>query len=115
MRFQAIRPQPRKPPRVSIFNSNRWLSAGWKNRLKLAETQHHDGVLEALDNRKKEALLKIVREQIALGKTQYILTLIQADMPRDAKGKPISFGNDEVVLRLHDEGDDGRLFRMSEF
>jgi uncharacterized protein YydD (DUF2326 family) len=75
----------------------------------------HDGVLEALDNRKKEALLKIVREQIALGKTQYILTLIEADMPRDAKGKPIPFGDDEVVLRLHDEGDDGRLFRMSEF
>ena len=46
----------------------------------------HDGVLEALDNRKKEALLKIVREQIASGKTQYILTLIEADMPRDAKG-----------------------------
>ena len=75
----------------------------------------HDGVLEALDNRKKEALLKIVREHIASGKTQYILTLIEADMPRDAKGKPIPFGDDEVVLRLHDEGDDGRLFRMAEF
>lgn len=72
-------------------------------------------MLEALDNRKKEALLKIVREQIASGKTQYILTLIEADMPRDAKGKPIPFGDDEVVLRLHDEGDDGRLFRMAEF
>ncbi|MER9731315.1 DUF2326 domain-containing protein [Mesorhizobium sp. M0217] len=75
----------------------------------------HDGVLEALDNRKKEALLKIVREQIASGKTQYILTLIEADMPRDAKGKRIAFGEDEVILRLHDEGDDGRLFRMTEF
>lgn len=75
----------------------------------------HDGVLEALDNRKKEALLKIVREQIASGKTQYILTLIEADMPRDAKGKPIPFGDDEVVLHLHDDGDDGRLFRMAEF
>ena len=59
--------------------------------------------------------MKIVREQIASGKTQYILTLIEADMPRDAKGKPIPFGDDEVVLRLHDEGDDGRLFRMAEF
>lgn len=75
----------------------------------------HDGVLEALDNRKKEALLRVVREQIASGKTQYILTLIEADMPRDAKGKPIRFGEDEVVLRLHDEGDGGRLFRMTEF
>lgn len=41
----------------------------------------HDGVLEALDNRKKEALLNIVREELMDGKTQYILTLIQADLP----------------------------------
>jgi uncharacterized protein YydD (DUF2326 family) len=75
----------------------------------------HDGVLEALDNRKKEALLKIVREQIASGKTQYILTLIEADMPRDAEGKPIPFYDSEVVLHLHDDGNDGRLFRMAEF
>ncbi len=76
---------------------------------------YHDGVLEALDNRKKEALLKIVREQIAQGKTQYIMTLIDADMPRNAAGKRRPFPEDEIVLRLHDEGDDGRLFKMPEF
>lgn len=76
---------------------------------------YHDGVLEALDNRKKEALLRIVREQTASGKTQYILTLIEADMPRDASGKPIPFEDNEVVLKLHDDGNDGRLFRMAEF
>jgi uncharacterized protein YydD (DUF2326 family) len=75
----------------------------------------HDGVLEALDNRKKEALLRIVREQIASGKTQYILTLIEADMPRDSKGKKVQFGPDEIILHLHDDGDDGRLFKMAEF
>ena len=76
---------------------------------------YHDGVLEALDNRKKEALLKIVREQIAKGKTQYIMTLIDADMPRNAAGKRQPFPDDEIILRLHDEGDAGRLFKMPEF
>lgn len=76
---------------------------------------YHDGVLEALDNRKKEALLKIVREQVSTGKTQYILTLIDADMPRNAAGKRQSFSKDEVILRLHDDGDAGRLFKMPEF
>jgi uncharacterized protein YydD (DUF2326 family) len=45
---------------------------------------YHDGVFEALDDRKKVALLSVIREQIASGKTQYILTLIDSDMPRDA-------------------------------
>jgi uncharacterized protein YydD (DUF2326 family) len=76
---------------------------------------YHDGVLEALDNRKKEALLRIVREQSAKGKTQYIMTLIDADVPRNAAGKRHSFSGDEVILRLHDEGDEGRLFKMPEF
>ena len=76
---------------------------------------YHDGILEALDNRKKIALLDVVREQIKSAKTQYILTLIDADIPRDAEGNRIEFGSDEVVLHLHDDGANGRLFKMGEF
>lgn len=76
---------------------------------------YHDGIFEALDDRKKRALLEIIREQIASKKTQYILTLIDSDMPRDAAGKKLTFANDEIVLRLHDDGNDGRLFKMAEF
>jgi uncharacterized protein YydD (DUF2326 family) len=76
---------------------------------------YHDGIFEALDDRKKIALLDIIREQIANTKTQYILTLIDSDIPRDADEKKISFADDEVVLRLHDDGREGRLFRMAEF
>jgi uncharacterized protein YydD (DUF2326 family) len=76
---------------------------------------YHDGVLEALDNRKKDALLDVIREQIANNKTQYIMTLISADLPRNAREKAIHFRDEEVVLRLHDEGDEGRLFKMAEF
>jgi uncharacterized protein YydD (DUF2326 family) len=75
----------------------------------------HDGVLEALDNRKKIVLLDIVREQTKSKKVQYIMTLIDSDIPRDAEGNRVEFGPDEVILHLHDGGDQGRLFRMSEF
>jgi uncharacterized protein YydD (DUF2326 family) len=76
---------------------------------------YHDGILEALDNRKKMALLAVIREQVANMKTQYILTLIDSDIPRDPDGKRVEFGDDEIVLRLHDDGNDGRLFKMAEF
>jgi uncharacterized protein YydD (DUF2326 family) len=76
---------------------------------------YHDGIFESLDDRKKIALLSIIREQISSCKTQYILTLIDSDMPRDGEGRKISFEDDEIVLRLHDDGKDGRLFRMAEF
>jgi uncharacterized protein YydD (DUF2326 family) len=61
------------------------------------------------------ALLDVIREQIASKKTQYILTLIDSDVPRDAEGNKIAFANEEIILRLHDEGNAGRLFKMSEF
>jgi len=76
---------------------------------------YHDGIFEALDDRKKRALLEIIKEQIASKKTQYILTLIDSDMPRDAAGTKLTFAEDEIVLRLHDDGNHGRLFKMAEF
>jgi uncharacterized protein YydD (DUF2326 family) len=76
---------------------------------------YHDGVFEALDDRKKLALLSVIRDQMANKKTQYILTLIDSDMPRDPDGNKVEFGDDEIVLRLHDDGNEGRLFKMAEF
>lgn len=76
---------------------------------------YHDGILEGLDDRKKVALLAVVREQVATEKTQYILSVIDSDIPRDAAGDRIEFPEDETVLRLHDEGAEGRLFKMAEF
>jgi uncharacterized protein YydD (DUF2326 family) len=72
---------------------------------------YHDGIFEGLDDRKKLALLEVVREQISSKTTQYILTLIASDLPRE----DALFSEDEVVLRLHDAGADGRLFKMAEF
>jgi uncharacterized protein YydD (DUF2326 family) len=76
---------------------------------------YHDGVLEGLDDRKKIALLEVVREQTAGKHLQYIFSMIDSDMPRNPKGERLDFPSAEVVLRLHDDGAEGRLFKMAEF
>lgn len=71
----------------------------------------HDGVFESLDDRKKGNLLSVIRQYADLG-LQPIITLIDSDAPPPAEdGKPV-FTSEEIVVRLHDEDDDGRLFRM---
>ena len=69
---------------------------------------YHDGGLETLDERKKKEFLEYVRSLPSLLGIQYILTVIDSDMPQD-----VSFDDDEVVLRLHDNGPSGRLFKMA--
>ncbi|MCP1850138.1 MULTISPECIES: DUF2326 domain-containing protein [unclassified Bradyrhizobium] len=76
---------------------------------------YHDGIFEALDDRKKLALLEVVREQTATKKTQYIMTLIASDLPRIEEKSPPTFSPDEIILRLHDDGADGLLLKMAEF
>ncbi|MCY0150702.1 DUF2326 domain-containing protein [Hoeflea sp. G2-23] len=76
---------------------------------------YHDGMFEALDDRKKLAFLDVVREQVSHRKLQYIMTVIASDLPRDSKGKLVAFGDDETILRLDDSGQAGRLFKMAEF
>lgn len=72
---------------------------------------YHDGVFESLDDRKKENLLVIIRKYAELG-LQPIITLIDSDLPvRVADDEPV-FSFDEVVITLHDEGEQGRLFKM---
>lgn len=72
---------------------------------------YHDGVFESLDDRKKENLLAVIRRYADLG-LQSVITLIDSDLPAQVGGEAM-FGDDELVLSLHDEGEDGRLFRMA--
>ena len=76
---------------------------------------YHDGILEALDDRKKSVFLDLVREVIAEGGIQYIMSAIDADLPRDELDQKVEFADDEIVLALHDDGESGRLFSMAEF
>lgn len=69
----------------------------------------HDGVFESLDDRKKENLLSIVRRYAEFG-LQLVITLIDSDLPQRAGDQPV-FSDDEVILTLHDESTQGRLFK----
>jgi uncharacterized protein YydD (DUF2326 family) len=72
---------------------------------------YHDGVFESLDNRKKENLLTVIRRYTELG-IQSIITLIDSDLPsRTGEEDPV-FDESEIVLKLHDEDDQGRLFKF---
>ncbi|HWR28870.1 MAG TPA: DUF2326 domain-containing protein [Negativicutes bacterium] len=73
---------------------------------------YHDGVFESLDDRKKENLLTVIRRYAELG-LQPIITLIDSDLPERADVNDSVFTTDEIVVRLHDEGEHGRLFKMS--
>lgn len=72
---------------------------------------YHDGVFESLDDRKKENLLTVFRRYANL-EIQTVITLIDSDLPaRDENDGPL-FDENEIVLILHDEGEQGRLFKM---
>ena len=71
----------------------------------------HDGIFESLDDRKKQNLLEVLRSYAALG-IQAIITLIDSDFPTLAPGSGTFLQETEIILRLHDEDESGRLFRM---
>lgn len=68
---------------------------------------YHDGGLETLDSRKKEAYLNYVRCIPEENGIQYILTAIDSDIPFR-----YVFRDEEIILTLHDKGIEGRLFKM---
>jgi uncharacterized protein YydD (DUF2326 family) len=69
---------------------------------------YHDGFLEKLDNRKKENFIRLIRDMTA-NNFQYIGTLIDSELPN----QDVSiFREDEIILRLHDDGESGQLFKM---
>ncbi|HAU3632857.1 TPA: DUF2326 domain-containing protein [Legionella pneumophila] len=71
----------------------------------------HDGVFESLDKRKKENLLNVLRKYTEKYNIQEIITLIDSDLP-SLEGEASILTSDETILLLHDEGDNGRLFRI---
>lgn len=71
----------------------------------------HDGVFESLDDRKKDNLLTVIRKYRDLG-IQHVITLIDSDLPAQFADDSLLFEEAEIVLRLHDEGVQGRLFKM---
>ena len=72
---------------------------------------YHDGVFESLDDRKKENLLAAIRRYDGLG-IQTTITLIDSDLPARNGQIGSVFEVGEIILTLHDEDDQGRLFKM---
>lgn len=69
---------------------------------------YHDGIFESLDDRTKINLLNVIRQYSILD-IQQIITVIDSDIPLDNN---IFFNKDEIALVLHDEGIQGRLFKL---
>lgn len=76
---------------------------------------YHDGILESLDDRKKILFLRKVKEVCSKYGIQYILTAINHDLPRDENGNLVEFSDKEIIKLLHDDGKDGRLFKIDKF
>ncbi len=72
---------------------------------------YHDGVFESLDDRKKENLLMVIRRYADIG-LQPVITLIDSDLPARVDDDAPVFAVDEIIVTLHDEGEQGRLFKM---
>ena len=74
---------------------------------------YHDGALEALDDRKKILFIDYVRKMCKELNLQYIMTLIDSDLPKDKSNKIVAFTDEEITLTLHDKDDSGKLFKRS--
>lgn len=74
-----------------------------------ARFSYHDSVFDGFDDRKKEKLLLVLREMGQEG-LQPIVSLIDSEIPADSKDT--FFYPEEIILTLHDDGMEGRLFKM---
>jgi len=72
---------------------------------------YHDGALEQLELRKREKLIGVFREYVSYG-IQPIITVLDSDLPASIDETPRTVARSEVIVTLHDDGKDGRLFKM---
>ena len=71
---------------------------------------YHDGVLEGLDDRIKVRYIKLIKSICKKYDLQYILTLIDSDIPKD---NPEIIDENEICLKLNDKDNNGKLFLNS--
>ena len=83
------------------------------NRTSFFHFVYHDGAIEGLDNRKKINFINTIKEICQSFNIQYILTLIDSDLPYDSEHKAINFSPAEICLKLHDKDDSGKIFLTS--
>jgi len=74
---------------------------------------YHDGVLEGLDDRVKQRLITVTQRICSEYGLQYILSLIDSDIPKNVEDTNQEFPMDSVCLNLNDLDDNGKLFMRS--
>ncbi len=74
---------------------------------------YHDDAFANEDNRIKNRLLQVIRNVCEKHDLQYLCSVIKDELPRDETGMFVNFSIEEIVLRLHDKDDSGKLFLMS--
>ena len=74
---------------------------------------YHDGVLEGLDDRVKQRLIMVTQRICSEYGLQYILSLIDSDIPKNVEDSNQEFPMDAVCLNLNDLDDSGKLFMRS--
>lgn len=74
---------------------------------------YHDGVLEGLDDRVKQRLITVTQRICSEYGLQYILSLIDSDIPKNIEEPDKEFPMDSVCLNLNDLDDNGKLFMRS--
>lgn len=76
---------------------------------------YHDGLFESLDDRVKFKLIEKMREISESNGLQFIISVLDSDIPISETGKRSYFLDNEIIRELHDKGNTGRLFRMPAF
>ncbi|CAC9437408.1 hypothetical protein BSPLISOX_346 [uncultured Gammaproteobacteria bacterium] len=76
---------------------------------------YHDGIFESLDDRVKLRLIKALRKLAEQHGLQFIITILDSDIPENKEGSKIHFIENEIIKELSDKGKEGRLFKMDMF
>lgn len=76
---------------------------------------YHDGALENLQDKLKFSLLKVIRDTCDEYGIQYIFSCLSEDVPTIDEAEELCPSPEEIVLKLHDGGESGRLFKMRSF
>ena len=74
---------------------------------------YHDGVLEGLDDRVKQRLIELTQRVCSEYGLQYILSLIDSDIPKCVGDVDHKFPMRAICLNLDDLDDNGKLFLRS--
>ena len=74
---------------------------------------YHDGIFEGLDDRIKVRLLDSVKSICQQYNIQYIVSMIDSDIPKMQDGTFYPIQPSEICLQLNDRDDSGKLFKQS--